>query len=385
MKKLCIVGRGTVGCLAAAHFIKHTDWEIDWIFDPNIPTTSVGEGTTAVTPRHLSDTLGWTWEDIAEIGGTVKTGIHKTNWGGSGDYRHSFPSGFVGMHFSATDFQEKAFNQIIKNRRISLHHRSVSEPEELDADYVMVCTGSPCQATGDDFIHHNEIPVNSAYVTQCKWDRQRFTDTITMARPHGWVFGIPLQHRCSIGYIYNGDISSLEDVKSDLKLVLAELDLEASDETNHLKFNNYSRRCNFSSKVAYNGNASFFLEPLEATSTTTADIVSRFAWDVWNGRMPLDVAEVQYSSLIKDVKSMILLHYYAGSKFETKFWDMAQERADEHIFDLFRTRDFFAENCIMSMRGVFDDGIPDVGTWGRHSYKRNIEQLGISGHFEAMW
>jgi hypothetical protein len=39
-----------------------------------------------------------------------------------------------------------------------------------------------------------------------------------------------------------------------------------SDKTNHLEFQSYYKKNNFSSKVIYNGNSSFFIEPLEATS-----------------------------------------------------------------------------------------------------------------------
>ena len=42
MKKIAIVGRGTVGCLSVAHYLRYTNWNIDWIYDPLIETTPVG-------------------------------------------------------------------------------------------------------------------------------------------------------------------------------------------------------------------------------------------------------------------------------------------------------------------------------------------------------
>ena len=33
MKKITIIGRGTAGCVAVTHFLRWTDWEIDWVFD----------------------------------------------------------------------------------------------------------------------------------------------------------------------------------------------------------------------------------------------------------------------------------------------------------------------------------------------------------------
>ena len=76
-KKVTIVGRGTAGCISAAHFSAKTRWDIDWVYDPEIPAVSVGEGTTVLFPRTLRESLNWQWTDLAEIDATPKTGIYK--------------------------------------------------------------------------------------------------------------------------------------------------------------------------------------------------------------------------------------------------------------------------------------------------------------------
>jgi hypothetical protein len=94
---------------------------------------------------------------------------------------------------------------------------------------------------------------------------------------YGWVFGIPLQNRISIGYLYNSDINSIEDIKKDIQNVFDEYHLTPSEKTQNFSFNSFYRKNNFSSKVIYNGNASFFLEPLEATSTGLSTYIYRMA------------------------------------------------------------------------------------------------------------
>jgi hypothetical protein len=94
---------------------------------------------------------------------------------------------------------------------------------------------------------------------------------------HGWIFGIPLQKRVSIGYLYNDELSSLEEVKKDVQNVFKEYQLKPSEITNHIKFESFYRKQNFNSKVIYNGNSSFFLEPLEATSTHMSANINRLA------------------------------------------------------------------------------------------------------------
>jgi hypothetical protein len=383
-KKITIVGKGTVGCMAAAHFLRWTSCDIEWVYDPSIPTTAVGEGTTLTTPKSLFSNLDWYWSDAQEIKATPKTGIYKENWGKSVDkFTHSFGLGQTGIHFNALEFQDKAFRQITESSRVNLVEDNVKDFENLDTDYVLVCSGTPKDK--ENLVIHKEIPVNTAYVTQCFWDSPNFTDTLTIARPYGWVFGIPLQNRCSIGYLYNSNINTLDEVKEDVKIIFERYGLKPSEITNHLSFNNYSRKTNFTDKVAYTGNASFFLEPLEASSTTVAEWFIRSSYDIVFGSMSTTVANKGYARDIEDVKSMICLHYMAGSKFDTPFWVQAKKAATKYIKNLYETSDVFAYNLVRSIDKqdidratyYYDTEGSEVGTWPSSSYRWNIKKLGI--------
>ena len=324
-KKISVIGRGTVGCLGVSHFLKYTDCEIDWVYDPSISTTAVGEGTTLSTPQSLQNNLNWFWKDIKEIGATPKTGIYKENWSRyKPSYIHPFPVGNVGIHFNALDFQDKVFKQLSKESRINIVEDNITDFEGLDTDHVLVCAGTP--KNKEDLVEHTEIPVNCAYVTQCFWDYPRFDYTLTIARPYGWVFGIPLQNRCSIGYLYNKDINTLEEVKQDVQTIFEDYNLNPSDITNHINFSNYSRKVNHTKKVAYSGNASFFLEPLEATSLVLAENVFRLSYSTWFEDWDINIANQAYAREIYDIKAMICLHYLAGSCFYTPFWLQAKEK-----------------------------------------------------------
>jgi len=365
--------------LSIAHFLKHTDWDIEWAYDPDIPAVSVGEGTTLVTPHTLLKNLGWNWLDIKDLGFTPKTGIYKENWGGCNKYTHSFPLGNTGMHFNAVGFQDKVFNTLKDSNRITLIEENLTGYENLDTNFVMVCSGSPKKS--DDFNYHDEIPVNAAYVTQCFWDNPRFTDTLTIARPYGWVFAIPLKNRCSIGYLYNKNINNLEEIKKDVLNVFNDLDLEPSDVTNSINFNNYSRKVNYTGKVVYNGNASFFLEPLEATSLSTAEKVYRYAFDMWYNQLTCHRANEKFNAEIKDVKAMICLHYMAGSIFNTPFWCSAKEKANIYIKDLFSNNDYWCHNLTQSLNPKNLDDV-EIGSWNRWSYRYNVDKLGLTKKVE---
>jgi hypothetical protein len=383
-KKLSIVGRGTVGCLATAQFLKYTDVDIDWIYNPHVMPASVGEGTTLLFPLSLKNALGLSWSDLNALGATPKTGIYKEDWASSGNkFTHSFPCGATGLHFNATAFQNYVFDIIKRNPRVNVIEDNVSDYSKVDADYILVCAGSP--KYDDGLIKHEEIPVNAAFVTQCYWDFPRFTNTLTIARPYGWVFGIPLQNRCAIGYLYNKDINALGEIKDDVKHIFEKYKLEPSETTNSLTFNRYSRKINFTNRIIYNGNSSFFLEPLEATTLCLADTFNSHAFNVWFNDVPLSIANDAYARDISDVKAMILLHYMAGSAFDTPFWEYAKEKATTFIRSLFAKNDAFAYNVIRILDGKkIDLGVynalnktDDMGTWMDTSFKTNIYNLKI--------
>jgi hypothetical protein len=184
------------------------------------------------------------------------------------------------------------------------------------------------------------ISVNAVHVTQCYWDYPTFNNTLALARPYGWIFGIPLKNRCSIGYMYNHNINTLEEVKEDVKNVFSELHLIPSDVTNTFNFKNYFRKENFTERVVYNGNSSFFLEPMEATSIMVMDFINRGAHDIWAGENSIENYNATYLELLEEVEAMIMLHYYSGSKFDTPFWDFAKLRGENSCKRMMKNEKF---------------------------------------------
>ena len=152
-----------------------------------------------------------------------------------------------------------------------------------------------------------------------------------MAREHGWVFGIPLRNRCSIGYMYNNTTSTLDEVKENVKQIFDEYNLTPSDTTNSFSFKNYYRKQNFYKRVCFNGNASFFLEPIEATSIYFTNIIQIAATEVWLDGKHFSLANRKYNSLIKEFETMIMYHYFKNNVYKSKFWEFAQARGTNCI------------------------------------------------------
>jgi hypothetical protein len=361
MKKLAVIGKGTAGVFAVCHFLRYTDWEIDWYYDETIIPQAVGEATTLLPPKVLFQTVGFEYPDLVNIGGTVKTGLRKKYWGSLGkEYVHTFPPGSVGYHFSVVSLQSYMAEKLSKDPRVKIINRFAT-PDTVDSDYVMVCSGKPNDLT--DFHISEYIPVNHAYVNQCYWPCARFTDSLHIARKYGWVFGIPLQERCSIGYVFNDTFATLDEVKKDMETVFEEFGLTPSEDTLELKFGNYYRKNNFQGRVAYNGNASFFLEPQESTSITTMDYTQRYAYDYWHGLYTQEETQARYENQLHEVENFLMLHYFSGSAHKNDFWEYAQKRGENCMHRALKDPKFlkYVDEARLALDNNWHNGLFQVG------------------------
>lgn len=379
--RIAIIGRGTAGSLAAAHFSRYLSEsaEIDWYFDPNKPPQSVGEGSTLNLPTNLFETMGFSHNDLKKIDGTFKTGIYKENWGvDNSNFFHDFSPPSSGYHFNAVKLQDYLISNLKNKVNIiekPVHHSDVS------ADFILDASGVP--ASFDDFYISEYIPVNAAYVTQCYWDRPEFDYTLTIAMKHGWVFGIPLQNRCSIGYLYNSNITNKEEVMDDVQKIFKKYNLVPSQDTNSLNFKNYYRKqnCVQGGRIVYTGNASFFLEPLEATSIGFMDHIQRAAFEAWTGNRTVEDVNQDYLSLISQIELVIMMHYAAGSTFNTDFWNYAKDRGMQKIKDSKNDKHFremYESIANIKMPQLVDRSVSEYGLWWQGSFVQNIQGLGIN-------
>jgi hypothetical protein len=389
MTKIAILGKGTAGALSVSHFRKYMpDAEIDWYYDPDKPTQAVGEGSVVQFPSDLFNTMNFTYSDLKKIDGTMKTGIEKRNWGQKYQiFDDTFNPPFIAYHFNALklqsyifDFYKESVNQIEKN---------VSN-KNVDADYIIDCSGKPNLDTDTSFERSKYIPVNSVHVTQCYWDKPDFQHTKAIAMKYGWVFAIPLMNRCSIGYLYNKDINTLDDIKEDAQSIFKDLNLNPSKDHNTFDFSNYYRKQNYVGNVAYNGNASFFLEPLQAQSIAMINMTVRYAYDIINGNGGTDKFNKMYEFDVAASENIIMMHYFAGSRFKTPFWEYAEERGVRCMERAAKDPKFIqAFKDASKFESLIDvtDNKSNLGSyifWGPLFFYQNVKGLDIEDKFEAL-
>lgn len=399
-KKIAILGRGTAGAISAAMMYKRHGFETEWIYDSNIKTQPVGEGSILGFPEMLGKHLGLTSEDIKKIDGTFKTGLKKQGWGETGKvFYHNLGPGHFGYHFNAVALQDYVSDRV--SDQIKLTDKHINSHDEIDADYIMDCSGRPI--VDDSFIKTPYIPVNAAYVTQCYWDYPRFNHTLALARPYGWVFGVPLRNRCSIGYIFNKNFNTFDEVKEDVKNIFDEYNLIPSDKTNSIEFPNYYRKQNFTDRISFNGNSSFFLEPLEATSISMMMDIFQYSILTIKEVVTPQKANEFYSTKIREIENVLMIHYFSGSIYDTEFWKHAKKAGHQNMID---STNWFKHIVKYSSRLEFQpateesinaEGFPKpdgpmtrfqlehYGTWSPASFHSNLNSLGIMNKLKMMY
>ena len=367
--KLTVLGKGTAGSLTYNHFSFFSDMEIECIYDSNIQEQSVGEGSTLQLPRLLSQTINLKYEDLYLIDGNYKKGIHYINWGNR-DYFHNFSLGEMSIHFNAVKLQELLYKK--NKNKVKFIDKNINSYGDVDSDYIIDCRGKPNDYT--DYYKAKYIPINSALITHCSWDKPIYDYTLCIARPYGWVFAIPLQNRVSFGYLFKEGINTKKEIEDDLNNVLKELGYTSFTDAKHIKFDNYYRKQNYTDRVFYNGNASFFLEPMEATSLTTVDRINRNIFDIINYGVSIDTANQSYIDWFKECQDIITLHYLGKPRYDTRFWKYAHtlaqdcwSNASDRLIEILNNLD----NPNYHMHDVY-------GTWYQSGFIQNMKGLGIN-------
>jgi hypothetical protein len=323
--KISIVGRGNAGCISAMHFAHYRNFlntkiELELLFDSKIPPVPTGQGTTLEFPQLLFETFNSGY--LNKFPTTMKTGIMYENFGTKQDkIFHHFPVGRYSLHFEPKQFQDFVCNNLKVNfKEID---ENITNYNQIDSDYIIDCRGTPKDFTDYDTLNN---PLNCALLASLPKKENDVKYTRSIAHKNGWCFYIPLPDKTSLGYIFNKDLTSIEDAKKDF---MKSFGVEKINKV--FPFSQYvAKEPIIDNRVFLNGNKLFFLEPLEATAMGTYINATRFYYDFIFNNVNKKETVFKVKDYINKVQDFILWHYSTGSKYDTIFWRYGKDLWDKH-------------------------------------------------------
>lgn len=346
--KICVVGAGTAGVLSILAMLnaakrEKIDLQITCIYDPSIPTIQVGESTSSVILGLITELIDFrVLRDLDEIDGTIKYGSKYKNWGAEDFFvNHIEPA----IHLNSAKFSfwvldklKEKFTEnftIINDNVISIKNSNGNALIEGDKgsyiyDYAVDSTGFPTQ---EDLVSGNYADptftsVNSVIIyPEFKTYNENYTSSI--AHRNGWMFGIPLTFRKAHGYLYNKDITSLEEAKEDFAKINPVVDV---DKTRKLSWSTFYRKTIVDNKIVYSGNKLFFFEPSQGFAlhyyVVFADI---FVHCLSNNINVEEYLNKYYMEIVDSTQDVIALTYQADVPYQSKFWNYAKESSYQRL------------------------------------------------------
>lgn len=166
------------------------------------------------------------------------------------------------------------------------------------------------------------LPCDRALAVPCELGGDHHPLTRSTARPAGWQWRIPLQHRIGNGYVYSSAHVSDDEAA---RTLLANLDGMLLADPRPLRFKAGHRRKPWIKNVVSLGLAAGFLEPLESTSIHLVQSgIARLMTLLPTRRFDaLEIERFNAETIQEyvDIRDFLVLHYKATERDDSPFWD----------------------------------------------------------------
>lgn len=203
---------------------------------------------------------------------------------------------------------------------------TLEDGREVAGELFIDCSGFRSlllgQALGVPFIDWTKwLPCDSAVAVPCELGGRNEPLTRSTARPAGWQWRIPLQHRIGNGHVFS---SAHIDRTAATDLLLANLDGKPLADPNQIAFTAGHRARAWDKNVVALGLAAGFLEPLESTSihlvqSGIARLLALFP-DTGFSAVEIDRFNFETTREYRNIRDFLVLHYRASERDDSEFW-----------------------------------------------------------------
>jgi tryptophan 7-halogenase len=209
----------------------------------------------------------------------------------------------------------------------------LADGRRVEGDLFVDCSGFRSLLLGEamevpfvDWSHW--LPCDRALAVPCARVDPLLPYTRATARPAGWQWRIPLQHRTGNGHVWS---SSFMDTAEAEQLLLQGLDAEPADTPRALRFKAGRRARMWDGNVVALGLAAGFLEPLESTSihliqSGIQKLLALFP-DSGFAAVERDAYNRLMLAQFDAIRDFIILHYKATDRRGEPFWEHVRAMA----------------------------------------------------------
>ncbi len=356
--KIGIVGGGTGGIVSAMECVARSlKWtKVDLIYDPELPILGVGESLAHDFVLSLREATQYIIPfDNTKLNSTQKLGVCFADWAKSQDFPETLkgylPNTCQGLHVDTYCLRDfvlprikhywgHKFNEVHVNVKDIIQDEKkafvVTDNEKLEYDYVMDCRG--LQDTIDDTYESVPSTVNAVVLNQCEWPGD-WNWTYHIAHKDGWMFGIPLYHRSSWGYLFNSDVTPVDEAITNSHEFLRSHRIPKQHiDYNHLKDNlkviqwkPYHSKKIVDGRIMRNGAKVYQYEPLHGYSVPMFRQMSNFFLEYVMHQKSEKEMNDTYHYYLNSFRDLIAFHYHRGSIYDTPFWSYIKKVASNQL------------------------------------------------------